>query len=329
MKKTVFLLFLGLLVSCKPQEKPKTIPMVTTGDITEITTTTATCTYEVTDDGGAEVTTRGVCWSTSEDPTTADSKTEDGTGLGEYTSNITTLTPNITYYVRAHATNSEGTAYGEQKSFKTNQDAAGDTFTDSRDSNVYKTVTIGSQTWMAENLKYLPSVVGPGTWSETQAYYYVNGYDGTDVAAAKAHPNYTPYGVLYNWPAAMAGAGTSDLNPSGVRGICPAGWHLPSDDEWTQLETFLADNGYNYDGSTGGSDTYGVRTKIAKSLASESGWNSYSETGTVGNTDCPEYRNKSGFTALPGGIRYSDCTFYYVGLYGYWWSSTEDDSIRA
>ena len=114
--------------------------------------------------------------------TTTANCTSKVTAVGTYTSNITSLTPNTTYYVRAYATNSEGTAYGEQKSFKTNRDAAGDTFTDSRDSNVYKTVTIGNQTWMAENLKYLPSVVGPGTWSETHVYYYVNGYDGTNVA---------------------------------------------------------------------------------------------------------------------------------------------------
>ena len=119
MKKTIFLIFLGLLVSCKPQEKVKTIPSVTTGDITDITTTSAVCSSEVTEDGGAEVTARGVCWNTSEEPTTADAKTEDGTGMGIYTSDITGLTPNTTYYVRAYATNSEGTAYGEQKTFTT------------------------------------------------------------------------------------------------------------------------------------------------------------------------------------------------------------------
>ncbi len=317
MKKTIFLLFLGLLVSCKPQEKPKTIPKVTTGDIAEITTTTATCTSKVTADGGAQVTARGVCWNTSEEPTLTDAKTEDGTGLGEYASNITSLTPNTTYYVRAYATNSEGTAYGEQRSFNTNQDAVGDTFTDSRDGNEYTTIQIGSQTWMAENLKYLPSVVGPETGSQTESYYYVYGYDGTDVAEAKAEDHYKTYGVLYNWPAASS--------------ACPAGWHLPSDAEWIQLETFLADNGYNYDGSTGGSGSYGVRSKIAKSLASTSGWNSSSGTGTgtVGNTDYPAYRNKSGFTALPGGVRHNDGTFHHLGYFGYWWSSTESNTNDA
>ncbi len=132
MKKIVLLLSMGLLLfSCNPQENPDpVIPSVTTGDVTDITTTTATCGGNVTADGGAAVITRGVCWNTSENPTTSDSKTtddlaqrtkaEDGTGMGTYTSTITGLSPNTTYYVRAYATNANGTAYGEQRTFTTN-----------------------------------------------------------------------------------------------------------------------------------------------------------------------------------------------------------------
>ncbi len=193
-------------------------------------------------------------------------------------------------------------------------------FIDSRDGNVYHELTIGNQVWMAENLKYLPSVVGPGTGSPitTTPYYYVYGYDGTNVTDAKETANYDTYGVLYNWPAAMDGEASSMDNPSGIQGVCPTGWHLPSDAEWTELENYLADNGYNYDGTTGGGSA-----KIAKSLASTSGWNSYSGTGTVGNTDYLEYRNKSGFTALPGGYRECDGSFFGIGDYGIWWSATE------
>ena len=102
-------------------------------------------------------------------------------------------------------------------------------FTDARDGTHYDAVKIGNQVWMAENLKYLPSVVGPATGSETAAYYYVYDYDGTDVMAAKATANYTTYGVLYNWPAAM--------------NACPTGWHLPSDAEWTELTDYLGGSG--------------------------------------------------------------------------------------
>jgi len=99
------------------------------------------------------------------------------------------------------------------------------TFTDSRDNTVYNWVKIGNQVWMAENLKYLPSVVVPGTGSETTPYYYVYDYNGTNVTDAKATANYTTYGVLYNWEAACTS--------------CPLGWHLPSDAEWTELTTYL------------------------------------------------------------------------------------------
>ena len=113
------------------------------------------------------------------------------------------------------------------------------TFIDSRDGNEYNWVQIGDQIWMAENLKYLPSVVGSGTGSETTPYYYVYGYNGTNVADAKATDNYATYGVLYNWTAAMDGEASSTTNPSGIQGVCPAGWHLPSDAEWTELTDYL------------------------------------------------------------------------------------------
>jgi uncharacterized protein (TIGR02145 family) len=92
------------------------------------------------------------------------------------------------------------------------------TFTDTRDGNVYNWVQIGDQVWMAENLAYLPSVnrVDDGSEDATGSYYYVYGYDGTNVAEAKATTNYTTYGVLYNWTAAMDGSVSSTANPSGV-----------------------------------------------------------------------------------------------------------------
>src|SRR5690554_6744787 len=100
-------------------------------------------------------------------------------------------------------------------------------FTDPRDGNVYKIITIGDQVWMAENLAYLPSVnmVADGSEDAAGSYYYVYGYDGTNVADAKATGNYATYDVLYNWTAAM--------------NACPDGWHLPSDAEWTELTDYL------------------------------------------------------------------------------------------
>ena len=334
MKKIFLLLAMGFMLnSCGPQENPDpptTKPTVTTGQIIGITATTATCSENnVTTDGGSAVTARGVCWSTSQNPTTSNSKTTNGSGMGTYTSNITGLSPKTTYYVRAYATNAEGTAYGEQKTLITLNDTPVDygSFTDSRDGKVYKTVNIGDQVWMAENLAYLPSVVGADTGfeNETDLYYYVYGYDGKDVAAAKATAYYQTYGVLYNWSAAMNGSQSSSSNPSGVQGACPPGWHLPSDAEWTQLKEYLIANGYNYDGTTEGD-------KIAISLASATGWHSSGNVGAIGNpnTVYDIFRNKSGFSALPGGYRtYTLFIFVRIGSTGHWWSSTQDDTNFA
>jgi uncharacterized protein (TIGR02145 family) len=136
---------------------------------------------------------------------------------------------------------------------------------------------------MAENLKYLPGVSSPVTGSLTTPYFYVNGYDSTNVNDAKATANYTTYGVLYNWTAAC--------------NSCPAGWHLPGDAEWTQLTNFL-----------GGEINAGGPLK---------------ETGTTHwtspNTGAT---NGTGFTALPGGYRKASGNFDALGGFGLWWSAT-------
>ncbi|NCC87809.1 MAG: hypothetical protein EOM05_08075, partial [Clostridia bacterium] len=177
--------------------------------------------------------------------------------------------------------------------------------TDERDGTHYDAVRIGNQVWMAENLKYLPSVVGPSTESQTTAYYYVYGYDGTSVIDAKATSNYNTYGVLYNWPAAMAGSLSSTSNPSDVKGVCPAGWHVPSDAEWTELTDYL-----------GGEGVAGGKLK---------------ETGTTHwSSPNSDATNETGFTALPGGLLldWSDM-FFYIGEDGAWWTATADGLSNA
>ena len=162
-------------------------------------------------------------------------------------------------------------------------------FIDSRDDKVYQTVIIGTQTWMAENLAYLPSVVGPGTLSETNKLYYVNGYNGTVVADAKATANYYTYGVLYNWQAALA--------------ACPDGWHLPTDDEFTTLCTYLE-----------GESVAGGKLK---------------ETGTTHWYDqSAGTTNSSGFTALPGGQNNSGA-FFDPGFSAFFWSATGSGASDA
>jgi plastocyanin len=113
---------LSLITGCEDKEN-ETLPVLTTETVTVITAASATSGGNISSDGNASITERGVCWSTSNDPTITDSKTSDGTGTGQFISNLTGLTSNTLYYVRAYATNSAGTAYGNVVSFTTSDDS--------------------------------------------------------------------------------------------------------------------------------------------------------------------------------------------------------------
>ena len=179
------------------------------------------------------------------------------------------------------------------------------TFKDSRDNHVYKSVLIGNQTWMAENLAYLPSVI-PSEYSlDTFPLHYVYGYEGFEVSEAKASSNFSKYGVLYNWKAAIT--------------ACPSRWHLPTSSEMQIMTDFLEKHGYGFKGSG---------YKIGKSMASTTDWDwdSDSKAGVIGNNQSKN--NRSGFTALPGGYRMSQDRFYGLGFSAAFWSSSEsDDSV--
>ena len=175
----------------------------------------------------------------------------------------------------------------DDKTLMANFEWMGTTFTDSRDNKTYKTVKIGNQTWIGENLNYdVPSVT-------------------TDVCYENNADNCAKYGRLYNWSTAMNGAGSSYRSPSGVQGVCPSGWHLPSSAEWRMLENFV-----------GGSSIAGEKLK------SIGGWR-ISEFYDNNGTD--DY----GFSALPGGGRYVGNRFVYAGVKGIWWSASEDGTYDA
>ena len=287
---------------------------VFTSSVSNVSTTTALCGGNITSEGGSSVTARGVCWSSTPNPTINDGHTTDGIASGTFSSNITGLTPGTTYYVRAYATNNDGTAYGEELVFSTQYivHTNGDEYSCNgvptvfdTDGNVYNTVKIGNQCWMRENLRTTHDKNG------MSIPYSVPNNDNTKVST---------YGLLYTWTVMMYGASSViDTTQGGVRGICPMGWHIPSDEEWTRLTDFLH-----------GQDLYacgGDSNSIAKALASSVGWNIISDYSpcVVGyNMDA---NNITGFSALSAGIgTVNDNRF---GKEAWFWSSTEANSERS
>ncbi|MFA8434967.1 MAG: FISUMP domain-containing protein [Marinifilaceae bacterium] len=175
-------------------------------------------------------------------------------------------------------------------------------FTDSRDGKTYQTVTIGNQTWFAENLAYeIPGkhITKDSLWKINRTYDGWCYYDNDKSNGSK-------YGILYQWEAAKA--------------ACPEGWHLPTTQEWQVLVDHLVSNGYNYDGSVEDS-------KVGKSISATYGWQPSEEIGTVGYDQ--ETNNRSGFSALPGGSRVNSGPFMtgptgeYKKYSAYWWTSGE------
>lgn len=268
------------------------LPTLTTSVVTSSTSTTAVSGGIISANGGAAVIARGICWSsTTFSPTIANDKTSNGAGDGSFISNLGGLAPHTIYYIRAYATNSSGTGYGNVVEFYTSISGSDDRIifnpnltygivTDV-EGNLYKTIQIGTQTWMAENLKTtkyrngdpIPNV--PITGASTGAYCWYN----NDAATYK-----TNYGALYNW-----------LAVKDSRNLAPAGWHIPTDEEWTILTDFL-----------GGTNVSGGKLK-------ESGITHWLSPNT-GAT------NESGFTALPAGR--VEGKFSEFAYFGGWWSST-------
>ena len=193
--------------------------------------------------GAGVVSARGVCWSTSPNPTISDFSTSNGNGTGVFSSSLSGLTPATEYYVRAYATNDFGTGYGNEIKFNTK--------IADNEGNKYNTVNIGTQVWMSENLKTthynngdaIDTHVGD-IWADTTAAYQ---WAYNDNAGGEANT----YGRLYNFYAA-----------TDSRGVCPTGWRIPSDADWDQLSTYLAGDG--------------------KALASASLWTESTTPGDVG-----------------------------------------------
>lgn len=257
---------------------------VTTNDPNVLTSNVAILGGNVTADGNAQVSERGIVYATTQTPTTSNTKVVNGGGLGTFSGSIQGLTANTTYYVRAYALNSQGTSYGNQLSFNTPSGSVA-MITDF-EGNGYKTVTIGTQTWMAENLKTttykdgsaISNVTGTSAWSllTTGAYCWNN----NDIT------NKTTNGALYNWYAWNS------------EKLCPLGWHVPKETDWRTLINYI-----------GGISAAGTRMK--------------SSTGWLNNGNGS---NSSEFSAFPAGARDQAGVFEPIGNFAYFWSSTDDSS---
>ena len=400
------MLFCAIFYSCK-KNRATMIPSIKTSEVMNITPITAICGGEVLTEGDASISARGVCWSLVQNPTLVDSKTNDGNDIGSFTSILTGLIPESTYYVRSYATNGAGTVYGEQKVFltpslepkvskpvitdvtrttatikvtikyydiskiisngvcwgteplllnpncnstyiQTDSSTSSITYSyklsdlalnttyflrtnvmksvtnkyyysevgqfttiDNRspsvtdiDGNVYHIITIGTQTWMVENLKTKHYRNGDEITYVPDFNNWVNLTSGALGYATNLNlTSLDDYGGLYNWYA---------INDN--RKIAPLGWHIPTKVEWNTLVDFL-----------GGSNTAGVKLK-------EVGFTHWSIPNNRWTPNVTPATNDWGFTALPGGRLYftgNQNTIACIGLYGYWWMADENNATTA
>jgi len=272
-------------------------PTITTTTVSDIATSNAKSGGTIVSNGGDNITVSGVVWSTSTNPTTAlTTKTTNGAATGSFTSTMAGLAPETTYYVRAYATNSIGTSYGAEESFTTIAAPI----------NSFE-VTIGSQIWTTRNLNVatysdgteIPQVTDPAAWESltTGAWCYYN----NDPA------NEAVYGKLYNWYAVVGIWDEASKTDESLRKqLAPTGYHVPSS---TEIITLI-------DGLGGGANAHKMKA-IGQGIWPEPNPDDEMDYGPT-----PAATNSTGFTALPGGFRYSGTDFYNIGNTGYLWSTS-------
>ena len=266
--------------------KAKTTPTITTTQATNITYTSATVGGNVTSDGGASVTERGICYSTSANPTTSNTKIANGTGTGSFTCNLTDLQDGTTYYDRAYAVNAKGAAYGEEISFTTTQLKDGEGI-----ENGYLYVDLGlSVKWATCNVgAESPEDYGDYfAWGETttKTTYDKTTYkhrNGSSYTFTKYNTN-SSYGTVDNKT-------TLELNDDAARANWGGSWRMPTDDEMTEL-----------------------RTNCTWTWTTENGVNGYKVTSKINGNSI----------FLPAAGYRNESSFYDAGSLGMYWSSSLD-----
>ena len=318
--KKLLLLSALLIFACSSDDEGNPCvyePTLSTEAVTDITETSATLNGIIAiESDNCDVpnnTEQGFVYSTEIQPTLEDTQVNvNGTNIS---TTIEGLNPNTTYYVRSFLTNTLGEFYGNEIDFMTAEvltescdEPAGTVI--GQDGNSYDYLCYGIQAWTVENavmVSYrdgtpIPEVSNYSDWANLTTGAWA--YENNDPTKPK----------LYNWYAVM---GIHDNDPNTPnKEFAPQGWHVPSDAEWTTLEEYLIANGYNYDGTT-------TEDKICKAMASNTGWNTSSNTGVPGNDQ--SLNNSSGFNAFPEGSYGSG----YEGVLAFFWSSTEENLSRA
>jgi uncharacterized protein (TIGR02145 family) len=296
-------ILLLLLINCEKNEAGPLADVITAEEVV-VTQTKTISGGNIISDGGYMVTAKGVCWSTRQKPTIKDSYTNDGSGTGAFTSEISGLSVGIKYYIRAYATTENGTAYGNEVEIMDHTGIEASVV--DIDGNIYKTIGIGSQIWVAENLRvskysngdYL-SLPGNDMWWRmiTTGCYAWFDDDSTWQNI---------YGALYDWVAV-----------SDARGLCPEGWHIPGDNDWLKMINYIDVD----------STQLGNVLKSCRQVGSSLG----GECNTEVHPRWDEDASHSGsdqfkFGALPGGFRLFDGSFpNFLGSNGQWWSSEKTD----
>ena len=247
---------------------------VSTNNVTDITATSAVCGGNVTSDGGNAVTARGICWSTSSNPTTSDNTTYNGSGTGSFTANIAGLDEGTTYYVRAYAVNSQGTAYGTQKTFTTTTTSGGGGGATTGTINGHDWVDLG----LPSGLKWATCNVGA---SQPHGYGNYYAWGETTTKTSYDQSNSVTYGQQIN---DFSGNATYDAARANWRST----WRMPTKAEMLEL-----------------------LNNCTWTWTSQSGVTGYKVTGSNGNS-----------IFLPAAGDCDGSSRYYVGEYGYYWSST-------
>lgn len=291
-----------LLVGCEDTPDLQQVAIV---EVTHVTANTAECKVSINLNNSSKITERGITYDSkewSQQIVVSDANGGDGT----FSMTIDGLLPGTVYGIRGFARNSEGVVYSTLCSFKT--PLLEGSMTDV-EGNVYKTIIIGKQEWMAENLRTtkfnegtaISKITAAGAWKGANA-------SGAYCLYNNADANKAEYGCLYNWRAVNRRIPAN----TGEFVLAPEGWRVPSIDDWNTLKSHLILHQYGYNGVQD--------NVIAKAVASTTLWKESEVVGAIGYE--MSSNNIAGFSALPSGYRTNGGAFSALGEKGYFWSST-------